>query len=286
MSTLLSLSGKIDPRTVSVFKTLAVVTTDLNLPFVVVGATARDLVLHHGHGAALRSLTSDVDFAIQIPDWNVFNVLKERLCAEGFQTTSDEQRLICPRNTMVDIVPFGPVADESESIAWPPTGEIVMNVLGFQETCEAAEWVRIDDETVLDIPVATPAGMALLKLVAWTDRAIDKRGRDALDISYLLSNYEVIPSVFEEMYQENNTHMMETYGWDITLAAANLLGRDARRIAEDNTYEMIKRFSNGEVSNRRIEKLIEEMCSYPDDWKYERNEQLLSAFFAGFDVKD
>ncbi len=285
MSILLNLTGKVEPLTVSVFKIVVDVTRELDIPFVVVGATARDLVLHHGHGAALRSLTSDVDFAIQIEDWDLFHVLKERLSAEGFQTTSDVQRLICPQNTIVDIVPFGPVADGSECIEWPPNGEIVMNVLGFREACEAADWVRIDDEPVLDIPVATPAGMAILKLIAWTDRAVDKRGRDALDISYMLSNYEAIPSVTDEMYDEKNQDMMDSYEWDNTLAAANLLGRHARRIAQDNTYEMIKRFSNGEISNRRIEKLIEEMCSYPDDWEYERNEQLLSAFFAGFDVR-
>jgi len=39
------------------------------MPYVVVGATARDLVLHYGHGAAIRRATQDVDFAIEVPDW-------------------------------------------------------------------------------------------------------------------------------------------------------------------------------------------------------------------------
>ncbi len=50
-----------------------------------------------------------------------------------------------------------------------------MKVLGFQEACDNAEWVRIQENPELDVPVATPAGMSLLKIIAWTDRAGDLR---------------------------------------------------------------------------------------------------------------
>jgi len=146
MSTLLNLSGKIDPQTVAIFEAVGRVITELRVPYVVVGATARDLVLHLGHGAKLRSVTKDVDFAIELPSWGAFNVVKDRLCAEGFSTTRIPHRLLSPEKIEVDIVPFGQLEDESAStIGWPPKGEVVMNVLGFQEACNNAEWIRIQE---------------------------------------------------------------------------------------------------------------------------------------------
>ena len=121
------------------------------------GATARDIVLHYGHGARIQRATRDVDFAIEVPDWIAFEALKDALCAQGFRTAKAQHRLIGPADAVVDLVPFGNIEDEKASIAWPPTGEVAMNVLGFQEACDAAEWVRIQNEPELDIPVATLA---------------------------------------------------------------------------------------------------------------------------------
>lgn len=280
-STLLNIAGKIDPQTVAIFETVSGATIDLGMPYVVVGATARDLVMHYGHGAKIQRATADVDFAIEVPNWEAFDTLKKRLCEQGFKTTKAQQRLVSPWGTPVDIVPFGHVAGEDASIAWQPKGEVVMNVIGFQEASAAAEWVRIQDEPALDVPVATPAGMALLKIIAWTDRAKDKRRKDALDIAYLLSNYEEIQEVFDALYEAGNTQIMETYDWDITQAAAYLLGQHAKGIAQANTLEEIGRLADGELGEPNLERLAEEMCENIDI-QHERNQQLLSAFMAGF----
>ena len=86
-STSLDIAGKIDPRTVATIAAVAQVITELGMPYVIVGATARDLVLHHGHGANIQRATQDVDFAIEVPEWSAFEAVKERLCAQGFQAT-------------------------------------------------------------------------------------------------------------------------------------------------------------------------------------------------------
>lgn len=116
MSTSLNVSGKIDPGTVSIFGTVDAALKDLDLPYAIVGATARDLVLHYGHGAAIQRATHDVDFAIEVGDWAAFAALRERLCAQGFRLTEDQHRLIGPRDTVVDIVPFGGVEDAQAAI--------------------------------------------------------------------------------------------------------------------------------------------------------------------------
>ena len=282
MSTSLNIAGTIDPQTVAIFETVSNVIADLDIPYVVIGATARDLVLHYGHGTRIQRATHDVDFAIEVPGWAALEVLKERLCDQGFKTTEAQHRLISPTDTVVDIVPFGHVEDEQASIAWPPKGEVTMSVLGFQEACDAAEWVRIQDEPELDIPVATPVGMVLLKLIAWTDRAKDLRKKDAMDIAYLLSTYEAIQEVVDALYDDDNAQIMETYDWDISQAAAHLLGQHARSIARANTRQEIARLANGEVGGLNMDRLAEEMCEHINN-QYDRNERLLAAFFRGFD---
>lgn len=183
----LNIAGKIDPRIVTVLDAVSQAAAELEMPYVVVGATARDLVLHYGHGARIQRATRDVDFAIEVPNWAAFNALKDYLCQRGFETTAALQRLVSPANTVLDIVPFVPIEDDRATIAWPPAGEIIMSVLGFREALESAEQVRIRDEPALDVPVATPAGMMLLKLIAWTDRPADLQRKDAMDIAYLLA---------------------------------------------------------------------------------------------------
>ncbi len=281
MSTLLNISGKIEPHTVALFETVSRAMTDLNISYVVVGATARDIVLHYGHGAAVERATTDVDFAIQVSGWAAFGALKNKLNEQGFKTTEAQHRLISPVGTVVDIVPFGNIEDGNASIAWLPEGEVTMSVLGFQEACETAEWVRVQDEPELDVPVATPASLVLLKIIAWTDRARNLRRKDAMDIAYLLSTYEKIPKVIDMLYESDNTQIMETYDWDVTLSTACLLGRHANHIAQKNTKTMINRFTNKGLDSLNMERLVEEMCDDVET-QFDRNWKLLSAFMDGF----
>ncbi len=54
MSTLLNLTNKLDSETVATLSDVSDVVTQLNTPYIIVGATARDLILHHGYGAAVH----------------------------------------------------------------------------------------------------------------------------------------------------------------------------------------------------------------------------------------
>lgn len=280
-STSLNIAGKIDSPTVATIAAVAQVITEPGMPYVIVGATARDLVLHHGHGANIQRATQDVDFAIEVPDWSAFEAVQERLCAQGFQATKASQRLVSSAGGIIDIIPFGHIQDEQVTIAWPPTGEIEMNVLGFQEACDHAQWVRLQEDPALDVPVATPAGLTLLKLIAWTDRSVDLRRKDAVDLGYLLSTYEQIPDTRDALYEDENTGIMEGYDWDLSLAAAHLLGRHARAIARSDTRRRIAHLADGEPEPLTLDRFAEEMCEHIDS-QYERNRQLLAAFMTGF----
>lgn len=278
MTISLDITGKIDPATIELLRTVSRAIETLGMPYVIVGATARDLVMHHAHGAAIERATRDVDFAIKIADWGAFDAIRNQLAKVGFELTRAQHRLHGPAGAIVDIVPFGLVADKTASIAWPPDGKVVMNVLGFQEACDNAERVRIAQEPELIIPVATPAGMALLKLIAWSDRIRETRSKDAQDFAYLLQSYERIPVVTEMLFSEEWAPIMDGYGWDLTLAAAHKLGHDAGRIAKEPTRHEIERIVSDEAKR---EQLIIEMSSYSRSVEFEKNNRLLAAFAAG-----
>ncbi|HYS64970.1 MAG TPA: hypothetical protein VEN30_14360 [Paraburkholderia sp.] len=57
-----------------------------NLRYFVVGATARDILMYHLHGFPLNRASPDIDFAMAIEDWTVFEALRAALLQEpGFR---------------------------------------------------------------------------------------------------------------------------------------------------------------------------------------------------------
>ncbi len=154
-----------------------------------------------------------------------------------------------------------------------------MNVLGFQEALNNANTVRLRDAPVLDVPVTSPEGMTILKFISWTDRTQDMRGRDAKDIAYLLTTYENIPAVSDQLYREAT--LMELYGWDITLASAHQLGINVKQITLPQTHVVITNLLNNQHPRLKLERLINEMSENAAH-QYARNEALISAFSAGF----
>ncbi|MBL7004780.1 MAG: hypothetical protein ISR69_12250 [Gammaproteobacteria bacterium] len=68
----LDLSGKIEQSTIELFKTVDSIAKNLEIKYLVVGATARDLVFHYGLGAVVKRATADIDFGIQVESWQQF----------------------------------------------------------------------------------------------------------------------------------------------------------------------------------------------------------------------
>jgi len=275
----LDLSEKIDPITKELYQVIEQVTNELGVSYVVVGATARDLVLNLGYGAAISRATTDVDFGIEVDSWATFEKLKQALLASNFKTSKTEHRLFDPNDTAIDIVPFGDLEDKHSNIQWPPKGDIEMNVLGFKEAHDNSLKVIIQHEPKIEIPVATSQGLALLKIISWSDRDAGLRKKDALDLSYLLENYEMINAVMERVYDMDD--LMEQYDWDLTLASAHLLGIDSAHISEEATQLKIKEILEQNLNEADINHLVEEMCKQIDE-EYEQKIKLLKAFFDGF----
>jgi predicted nucleotidyltransferase len=62
----LNLSGKISRATTDLLELIDRITTEPGIPYLVVGATTRDIVYHHRFGAPIRRATTDTDFGIQV----------------------------------------------------------------------------------------------------------------------------------------------------------------------------------------------------------------------------
>ncbi|GAB5452786.1 MAG: nucleotidyl transferase AbiEii/AbiGii toxin family protein [Halioglobus sp.] len=275
----LNISGKISAESVEICTAVREVCLEQEIPYVIVGASARDMVLHYGYGAKIQRATSDLDFGIQVSDWAAFGLLKAELVSRGFRETKTEHRVISPSNIQVDIVPFGELEDGAANIRLPPKGDFVMNVLGFSEACETAELIRVQDDPEVDVPVATPPGVAILKIIAWADRDTDLRNKDARDLSYLLTTYDKVPAISTNLYEK--TEVMERYDWDVELAGAYQLGVDSRSMAQEATAQAILSLLEDRHPKLDRDRLIGEMGGHSPD-TFERAQELIEAYKAGF----
>ena len=167
--------------------------------YYVIGATARDIIIRQLINTTSGRRTKDLDIAIAIPDWGVFEEIKERLVADGFQKSQHLHQRFYYGEYELDVVPYG-VAKEDDNIYWPPEEEIAMSVKGFNEVLSEAITVNIDNE--FDIKIASLHGLFVLKFNAWLDRNV-QTSKDAEDMSFILSNYFIANldrNVYPEVY--------------------------------------------------------------------------------------
>ena len=185
----MNLSGKIDESLLGVLYDVSQVAASHDIPFFVIGATARDLVMKYGFGIKPSRATRDLDLGVRIANWEKFQALTNGLVAsKEFTPSAATQRFFHTRSTLpVDIVPFGEIAVGGAAISWPPEHAVEMNIIGFDEAYAHAWSVRLGDN--LEIRLASPAGLALLKIISWNDRDCSTRIKDAQDLSLILKNY-------------------------------------------------------------------------------------------------
>jgi predicted nucleotidyltransferase len=232
-------SRPVDPVTLNILSVVNLVATELELPYIVVGAVVRDLLLFHVFGISVTRATADVDFAVAMDSWERFRELRAALLTSGhFREGKMEHRVYLKAHSVkdeipVDLIPFGGVA-EAGVIHWPPNRETVMAVVGFEDAIAAAVHVQVDAD--LTIPVASLAGIAVLKLFAWHDRRTNDK--DALDLYRVISSYTDAGN-FDRLYDEE-IQFLEEADHDIEFAGAALLGFDALQFCSPGTLAKVR----------------------------------------------
>ncbi|HUW54189.1 MAG TPA: nucleotidyl transferase AbiEii/AbiGii toxin family protein [Rhodanobacter sp.] len=198
-------------------------------PILLVGATARDILLTYAHGIAIARGTADIDFALATQNWRAFESVRTSLIETGAFTAArgTKHRLLYKNGMPVDIIPFDGVEGTNRHIEWPPEHDVAMNVLGYREALHCAELVRLPGESVLSV-ISLPALM-LVKLIAWSERRRDAPGKDAYDLYLVLRNY--LDAGNQRRLSGDAAYLLDDT-FDYNRTGAWLLGADARSVLE------------------------------------------------------
>jgi len=272
----------VDPITIPVIREIHKASLELGLPVMLVGATARIILLENIFGLNVGRTTNDIDFAFALDNWPQFEAFKAHLVkhANFEEAKGSAQRLFVrlpelKHRHMVDLIPFGNIEATPGHIAWPPDMSFIMNVTGFADALAASLGVTIAPG--LTIQIASLPGIAMLKIFAWSDRG-QEDPKDASDLILLLRGYHEAGNS-ERIYEEAIT-TMEAVGYNIELAGAWLLGRDAAAIALPVTAAKLIALLEGNDRRRLIEDMAKAMRGQED--AIEQADQLLVQFTKGF----
>ncbi len=283
---LLDISGKIDIKTIELFEIVDTSSKSLKIPFFVIGAKARDFILTIGYNINTIRATHDLDFGIQVSNWDQFKKLKRTLIATGmFKTTNVEQRLEFNGTLFVDIIPFGNITTPDKSLEWPPDHETKMSTKGFEEAFQTSLLVRLRSNPVLDVRLADLKGLAILKIISWDEKYPD-RDKDAKDLFLILKNY-LIAGNDERLFNEEADLLGDDF--DYIRAGARLLGRDIASVSNPDTLQVIFEIINRETDVKGTFKLARDMVKNVHNWEDEFKEtiKLLEELkFGMLDVRD
>jgi len=268
---LFDLSGKIDQQTVAVLSIVKKVADSLTIPFFVVGASARDIILNHCYGLKTPRMTKDIDLGVEVASWQQFNQLRESLLSTGKVSPTSKLHSLKFDSVLIDIVPFGAITDERRRISWPPEHEIIMSLVGFKEAYEYSLTVRLSSNPELDIQLPTLPGLALMKLISWKD-GYPERQRDAEDLLVIMQKYEKAGN-FDRLYEKERS-LLEEESFDTRYASIRLLGRDMAIMAEPFTLDTIRTILDAETGQLSQYRLVTDMIKSRFDFDPEFDEIL------------
>jgi len=277
---LLDLSGKIDDFTVGLFETIAEVAESLSVPFFVVGAMARDIILSKSYGIEIGRATQDIDLGVQVQDWSEYEQLKAGLVTTGkFGLDKKQaQRLLYEELFPIYVIPFGAIAEPDDYLSWPPEHDQTMTTLGFGEAYHNSITVRMREDPVLDIQFVSLAGLALLKIISWNDNKL-RRGKDAYDLLLLMRTY-LDAGNQERLWNEEEDLVGEDF--DYVRAGSILLGRDIATILSPDIKEAVVKILDKETGEQNKYRLVENMMDRgAESSDFEEALQLLEDLKAG-----
>lgn len=210
----------------AVVRALQSVAQALTVDFFLMGAAARDLMLHHAHNIPPQRQTEDVDFAVMVRDWEAYAALRAALVESGefSERPGPATHRLRHRKTglPLDIVPFGGIERPDRTIAWPPDQSTVFDCFGASEAFDASISVQLPEGVALY--VASIPALALLKVTAWQDRKFSQPGKDAGDLLLYLRHYMDCDNLDRAARDHGDLFTADDY--DHTAAGAQLLGRD------------------------------------------------------------
>lgn len=275
----IDISSKIDDKeVVNIFSSLSHVASLLKINFFIIGATARDIILEYGFNVSCPRATRDIDLGVQISSWENFQLLKEKLIQTNefnSQSPRSPQRLLHKSGIPIDLVPFGKIGIQHQ-IIWPPD-DAKMSILGFDEAYTHSMIIRVQAKPIIDIHVANPANLSVLKIISWKEK-YPERKKDAIDLAFILRNY-----INTKQLDSEYTDLLEDDAFDYLKASARILGRDASFRLSSDSFKAVLKILQEETAEQNRYPLIEDMSTENFKGKFEENLALLIAFKQGLE---
>lgn len=225
------------------------------MDFFVIGATARDIVFNLIYSIKIHRGTNDIDFSVRLRNWKDYEKLTDALKENNFSPSKIVHRFTYKSIPGIDIIPFGKISIDSASIKWPDKEAKEMSIIGFEECYLDSESVLIQSNPPVEIKIASPRGLVLMKLISWKD-GFPSRSRDALDILYILKNY-IEAGNMERLQSEHSDLVNDQFDFELT--GAILLGRDISEIANPQTLEVLTNILEAEIKKGNNSIFISDM---------------------------
>jgi len=249
----LDISRKVDPEHKSAILHIKKMLDELGVKFFIVGASAIDFVLDYLHGIRAPRRTMDIDFAVRIESWELYEKIENVLLnAQGFKKSKQKQRFEYGE-TIIDIVPFGKVSDDQNLISWPPEHTTVMSVSGFEDAYKYSTPIIISKEPFHQIKVPTIPGMVVMKLLSWND-SFPERQKDAQDLYFLLLQYKYT-DIIERLYIDNK-ELFESEDFNDEIASIRILGHDMAKICSNRCLNEIIKILDKETAEDSSFRLV------------------------------
>jgi predicted nucleotidyltransferase len=211
---MIDLSGRSDvPVAEEVLAELSSLCGAMGIAFIVIGAAARDLVIHALQKSVPSRATEDIDIAVAVRLEENYTELTERLAPKGRSRHRFEILGID-----VDIVPFGGI-EQDRSIRFGD--DHLLDVTGLREAHETSVRVRMPRGT--ELRVASAPAQTALKILAWRDRHL-VNPKDGLDLKTILTALSQAP-FDDEVWEDDEA--LEAARHDIVIAAAHHHARKA-----------------------------------------------------------
>lgn len=205
---------------IELFEVLEVELQLLGIDYYVIGALARDIMITGKHNIPVPRATSDIDIAIVIPEYSVYDTLKNNLLKRDF--TEDKlkvYRLFYKNNLMLDLLPFGGIEKTDGTVNIYGKELLTLSVMGLNEIREFTEIIEYSDNK--SFKVTTLPAICILKLISWYDKPAE-RIKDIDDFTFIISKYAII----NEFKIFDNHFDLLSNGWNDDIISPRVLGRD------------------------------------------------------------
>jgi len=252
---LLDISKKIDKLNLEILKKVKKIADERKIEFYLVGATVRDMILNYVYDIAIYRKTNDIDFAVSLKNWRQFKLLTKEIEKAGFEKNNDIIHRYSYNGMIIDLIPFGSISSEKETIIWPDEEEKEMNVIGFENVFNNTEELLIQSEPEIIIKTASVEGLVILKIFSWNDRTLALRIKDAIDLYIIMTTY-LDAGNQERLFNEHSDLVNEDFNYE--LGGASLLGRDISKIANENVLKALLTI----LRSSKLNDLAEDMSLY------------------------